>query len=311
MHAHHDPAPGLNNFAELFFFYIKELAVPILLGFLISGILYEFIPTKIIEKHLGKKGVWPIFTSTFIGTLLPVCCFGSLPIAVTMQQKGARLGPVLAFLVATPATSLPALMATWKLLGPLFTVYIFFAVIFMGMLVGLLGNLIKMGAVPSEGAAEDCCHVDQQKEGGRKNFEEKFKGIFRYAFVTLPQDIGLELLLGVAVASLVMVFYPAQAFIKEYLSGAWGYVFSLGLGLATYVCSTANVPMADAFYRNGMAPGAAMIYLLVGPITSYGMIFAVAKKFGVKVLVFYLVSICVLSLILGIFFNILITGRIV
>lgn len=303
-------ALGFDQFAEIFLIYAKELAVPILAGFLISGVLYEFIPTSIVKRYLGKKGLMPIFTTTLIGTLLPVCCFGSLPIAVAMREKGARLGPVLAFLIATPATSLPALMATGKLLGLTFAVYIFFAVVVMGLIVGIAGNFIKVPAAQAVEVKSDCCKEEEKSEN-KKSFSSKIKGAFVYAFITLPREIGLELILGIAVASLIMVFYPVQNFIKEYLSGAWGYVFSLSVGLATYVCCTANVPMADAFLKSGMPPGAAMVYLLAGPITSYGMIFAVAKKFGIKVLIFYLVSISVLSILLGLIFNLLRTGKFV
>ena len=308
MHDHHQTAWGSNHFLEILFLYLQELWFPIALGFLISGFLYEFIPTKIIEKHLGKGGLRPIFAATFIGALLPVCCFGSLPIAVTLQQRGARLGPVLAFLIATPATSAPALMATWKLLGPLFAIYIFTAVILMGLIIGTLGNLIKGKAV-SAGPGDACCHDDKPGQS-QKNLADKIKGIFVYAFVTLPKEIGLELILGIVVASVIMVFHPAQAFIQEYLSGIWGYLFSLSTGLATYVCCSASVPMTDAFLKSGMLPGAAMVYLLGGPITSYGVIFAVRKKFGWTVLWFYLISISVLSLFFGVVFNLIVSGTV-
>lgn len=294
----------INNFANAFVLYTKDLFFPILFGFLISGFLYEFIPNEIIKKYLGQKGIKPILVTSLIGTILPICCFGTLPIAVTMQQKGARLGPVLAFLVTTPATSVSALMACWKLLGPVFTIYIFFAVIIMGLIIGLLGNMINVDAKKAGESAKDCCHL--QKDAPQKNDDlfSKLEGILTYAFITLPKEIGLELLLGIAVASFIVVFQPAQLVIKEYLSGIGGYIFSLLIGLATYVCSTASVPMADAFLKSGMSQGAAMVYLLCGPITSYGVIFAAYKEFGGKVVAFYLVSISVLSLVFGILFNI-------
>lgn len=283
-----------------------------LLGFLISGVLYEFIPANIIEKYLGRKGLMSIFAASIIGVILPVCCFGSLPIAVTMQRKGARLGPVLAFLVTTPATSAPALIVCWKLLGPVFTLYIFFAVIVMGLVMGLIGNVMpQVEGEFAKGPQDDCCRtVPQRAQGGTRSSRDlrsRIKSVFTYSFITLPREIGLELLLGVVVASLIMVLTPVQHLIKQYLSGVWGYVFSLIVGLATYVCSTGNVPMADAFLKSGMAYGPVMVYLLVGPITSYGMIFAVKKSFGGKVLGVYLGVICVMSIILGVGFNLLVS----
>jgi len=65
-------------------------------------------------------------------------------VAVSLHQKGARLGSVLAFLVATPATSITALLVCYALLGIKFTAFISFAVIAMGLVMGLVGNLIMV-----------------------------------------------------------------------------------------------------------------------------------------------------------------------
>jgi len=79
-------------------------------GFLLSGLIHEFVPTQWVERHLGERGVKPLLYSVLAGTVLPICCSGSLPVAVSLHQKGARLGSVLVFLVATPATSISALL---------------------------------------------------------------------------------------------------------------------------------------------------------------------------------------------------------
>lgn len=289
---------------------MQELWWSVLLGFFLSGIFYEFIPAQIVEKHFGKKGFRPILISSLVGTLLPICCFGTLPLAVTMRNKGARLGPVLAFLVTTPATSVSALLVCWKLLGSTFTVYIFFAVILMGLAIGVLGNLMPVHAQSTVNSlGNSCCHETNSRNSS-KGILKRIQNVFTYAFIILPKEIGLELLLGLLVASFVMVFQPAHEVIHRYLQGAAGYIFSLLVGLATYVCSTGSVPMADAFIKNGISYGPAMVYLLVGPITSYGVIFAIKKEFGLPVLWLYLAVISSLSLLFGMLFNVLISGAI-
>ena len=65
-------------------------------GFILSGLIHEFLPSEWVERHLAGRGVKPVLYSTLIGTILPICCFGSLPVAVSLHRKGARLGPVLA-----------------------------------------------------------------------------------------------------------------------------------------------------------------------------------------------------------------------
>jgi len=132
------------EFLIMFKGYLIDVFPFLMIGFLLSGLVYEFVPAKLVEKHLGGKGIKPILYSTLAGTILPICCIGSLPIALSLYQKGARLGPVLAFLVATPATSITALLVCYGLLGLKFTVFIFFAVILMGLIMGIVGNMIKL-----------------------------------------------------------------------------------------------------------------------------------------------------------------------
>jgi len=132
------------EFFAIFKGYLIEVLPFLIIGFVLSGLIHEFVPAKLVERHLGGKGIKPILYTTLAGTLLPVCCIGSLPIALSLHQKGARLGPVLAFLVATPATSITALLVCYGLLGLKFTVFIFFAVILMGLIMGIAGNVIKL-----------------------------------------------------------------------------------------------------------------------------------------------------------------------
>ncbi len=298
----------IKQFWDVYICYAQELFFPLVFGFLLSGIAYEFMPSSLVEKYLGKRGWKPIVLSSLIGTLLPVCCVGSLPIAVTIQRKGATLGPVLAFLITTPATSISALIVTWKLLGGLFAVYLFFAVIFLGIMMGFIGDRI---AVKSSGNNQDLDHDHNHQEDLRvlkrdpqpKLFYDKIKSVLKYAFIILPRDIGLELLIGIAIAGVIMVFKPLQDFIHTYLSNQLGYLAILLVSLVTYVCSTANVPLADALLKSGLSPGEVMTYLIVGPVTSYGTILVLKKEFGWKVMNVYVWTLCILAVMEGLIFD--------
>ncbi len=292
----------LSKFLHIFFQYGWDILPALAIGFLLSGIIQEFVPEKLISRHLGGKGIKPIFYTTLVGTLLPICCWGSLPIAVGLHKKGARLGPVISFLVATPATSVSALLVTWRLLGLKFAIFIFFAVILMGVVMGLIGNLFNfktkevIETICSECGKEEKCHVH------RKGFFAHVKSILKVVFVDMVKEIGPEILLGIFLAAVVDTFVPIGELIRRYLTGAAGYAFSLIFGLLTYICSTATVPFVDALINQGMNIGAGMVMLLVGPVTSYGTILVLKKEFGIKLLLAYLSGLSVLSLGLGYLF---------
>jgi uncharacterized membrane protein YraQ (UPF0718 family) len=285
--------------------YFVEILPALALGFFLSGLIHEFVPSAWVEKNLGNKGLKAVFYSTIIGTLLPICCWGALPVAVSFYKKGSKLGPILAFLVATPATSVSALIVTYRLLGLKFAVFIFFAVILMGMLIGIIGNKIPFKFKGNEKEKCPHCKDDTPLHVHRKGFLKHMQSVLKFAFWDMPREIGLETLLGIVLAAIVTTVIPLGVWIRNNLSGVYGYIFSLVFGLIMYICSTATVPLVDALIKQGMNVGAGMVLLLVGPITSYGTILVLKKEFGARILLIYLIFISFSSLMLSYLYSLL------
>ena len=287
--------------------YTFEIVPALAIGFFLSGIIQEFVSTKWVEKHLGNKGIKPILYSTIIGTIAPVCCWGSLPIAVTFFLKGASLGPVLSFLIATPATSINAILVTWKFFGIKFAVYLFFSVIITGIVAGLIGNKLKFNPKVKVSDTE-CCHCENEVYDNSKQNKtvfERIKSVLKYAYIDLPKEIGLETMLGLVLAALVSAVTPVGMLIKKFLYGIYGYLFSVVFGLIMYMCATMSVPLVDALVQQGLNIGAGFALLLIGPITSYGTILVIRKEFGLKVLLVYLSIICISAVFLGYVYSLL------
>lgn len=294
----------MHQFIYVLKHYLIEVLPALALGFFLSGLIHEFVPESWVERNLGKKGLKSIFYATITGTVLPICCWGALPVAVSFYKKGSKLGPILAFLVATPATSVSALLVTYKLLGLKFAVFIFFAVILMGMLMGIIGNCLTFK--PGITTQDTCPHCQETTPHiHKRSFLERMKSVSKFAFWDMPKEIGLETLLGIVLAAIVATFVPIGLWIKHNLSGFFGYIFAVIFGLIMYICATATVPLVDAFIRQGLSIGAGMTLLLVGPITSYGTILVLKKEFGIKILSVYLLFISISSLILGYLFSLI------
>ncbi len=301
----------MTKFISIFLRYFWEVMPWLVIGFFISGILHVFISEKSIKKYIGGKGVLPLIYITLLGTILPVCCVGSLPIAVSLKNKGVHIGAVLSFLIATPATSVSALIVCFSLLGIKFTLWIFFSVIIMGLFIGFLGNILSDFLIDKK--LSNITYKAESKNCGRHNvcnmnpsycsFVDKVKEVFKYAFITIPKNMGIEILVALLLASFVESFNPVKNFIAIYLHGGFAYLFSLIVGTLSYVCSTASVPLVKSFIDNSMNIGAAMTFLLTGPITSLATILVIKKFFGMKTVIFYLFSVLGFSLFSGWLFH--------
>ena len=241
--------------------YIREVLPSVFLGFFLSGIIHEFVPQTLVDRYLNKKGIMPILYITLVGAFLPLCCFGTLPVAVGFRKKGVPLGPILAFLVATPATSVTALLVTWRLMGALYTIYLSLSVIMLGVLVGIIGNMLTVPeAVQS---SEACPHCEAEKAcphcEAKKSFIDRMRSVMEFGFIQLPKEMGFELIIGIVLAALIASIAPMRMIIENYLAGAAGYVFALLFGLVMYICSTASVPLVQAFMIQGLNVGAGLL----------------------------------------------------
>jgi len=290
-----------NDFFHTLTHYIVDVAPSLAIGFFLSGVIHEFVPQGLIDRYLTRKGFSSILYVTLAGIILPLCCFGSLPVAVGLRKKGVPLGPVLAFLVATPATSVTAILISWQLMGTAFTLSLCLAVIVIAVIMGLVGNLI-----PVDGAgtvAEGCPMCEDGDHTGHghhaKGMGARVKSVLTYGFIDIPREIGLELAIGILLAAAVGSIGAVGEFVSGYLAGGTGYVFAVVVGPLMYMCATASVPLVHAFVTEGLGIGAGLTLLLVGPITSYGTILVVLKQFGGRVLAVYLSVICVLSIVAG------------
>jgi len=72
-----------------------------------------------------------------------------------------------------------------------------------------------------------------------------------------------------------------------------------------YICSTGSIPIAASLLLKGMSPGAALVFLLAGPATNAVTMTVVAKELGKRAVIIYVGAIAVMSILLGILFDII------
>lgn len=131
---------------------------------------------------------------------------------------------------------------------------------------------------------------------------DKFMVGMNFAFGKLIADIGIWLLIGISLASLINIFIPEHMF-TDTVTGFTGMVVMMAIGIPMYVCATASTPIAAAFALKGVSPGAALVFLLAGPATNVATITVVAKMLGKRAAVIYVTTIGVMTLLIGVLVN--------
>jgi uncharacterized membrane protein YraQ (UPF0718 family) len=260
------------------------MAPYLLLGFFVAGLLSVLVSPKMVERHLGGKGLLPVIKAALLGIPLPFCSCGVVPISASLRRHKASRGATTSFLISTPQTGVDSIAVTYSLLGPVFAIFRPLAALVTGIVGGAIVAIVTHEhhqELPDELCREACCVPGDKPRN-------KFIEILRYGFVVLPRDIGKPLLIGLVVAALISALAPKD-FFKPFLGqGILPILVMMLAGIPVYVCSTASVPVAAALMLAGVSPGAAFAFLATGPATNPATITTVWKVMGPRTAVVYL-----------------------
>ncbi len=278
--------PG--NFWEV----LAEMAPYLLAGFLVAGFLSVLLPPSLVEKHLGGRGFPAILKASLLGIPLPLCSCSVIPVAASLRAHGAGRGPVTAFLVSTPQTGVDSILATYGLLGPVFTLFRVAAALASGLLGGGAVSLLEGKDSPprEERPATPSCRSSCCNGKGKKGF---LGPALRYGFVTLPREIGGALLAGLLAAALITALLPADFFSGLVPPGPLQVLLLMAAGVPVYICATGSIPLAAGLILAGVSPGAAFALLMTGPATNAATLGTVWKVMGRRTCLVYLASMAV------------------
>ncbi len=277
--------------------FFNEFAIYLVFGFLIAGILHVIFPERFFLQYLGKNNWTSVLKATLFGIPLPLCSCGVIPVAASIRKKGASRGASLAFLVATPQIGTDSFMVTYSLIGWVFGIFRVVASFITAMTAGIITNLIT--------SKDDSAVQADSTELSYSTFKQRLKGVFHYIQVELLGSFVNYLVIGILVAGAIAVFVPAS-FFETYLNNQFlSMILMLIIGIPMYVCATASTPIAASLLMKGLSPGAALVFLLVGPATNAITISTVFKTMGKKAVTIYLVSISLVSIGLGYLLNFL------
>ncbi|MCK4224704.1 MAG: permease [candidate division Zixibacteria bacterium] len=275
----------------------------LILGFLFSGLIHAFIGERFIRQHLGGGRFSSVWKATVFGIPLPICSCGVIPLAAGLKNDGASKAATMSFLVSTPTTGIDSIFVTYAFLGTAFAIVRPLSALVGGLLVGSLVSLLVRERVEKRDFQSNPEHVHSLKD--------KLKDGFSYGFGALPEDVGKTIFWGILIGGVLSALLP-QDLSEVYLSNpVIAYPLMLAISVPLYVCAIASVPVAAAMMAKGLVPGAALAFLIAGTATNAVTIAFVAKKFGKRVLLIYLVSIIFLALVSGILLDSLLGGVVV
>ncbi len=282
----------------------------LVISFLLCGLLHTVLRPEFLQQSLGNTKLSSLVKATVSGMILPICCCGVVPLALSIYYSGAYLGPTLAFLVATPIINPAAVLLAFVLLGPQLTIIYVITGFILPIIVGLIGNKWGKNELVSPMAA---AMAEAMTNVHSKTFvtvkipwpKKIFNGM-DWAVRSLGLQVSRYVLLGIIFAAFLLTIIPV-AFIQDYLSSP-ALISLLGiviLGTVMYVCAVGHIPFIAAIVAAGAAPGVAITFLLSGVATNLPEIFSIYKLIGKRTVVIYTLTVVIFAILVGYITNIL------
>jgi uncharacterized membrane protein YraQ (UPF0718 family) len=114
----------------------------LLVAFTLEALITMYVPQQAIVSVLGERSPFAIPLASLIGIPLYLGNLSALPIVKGLLTQGMQPGAAIAFLIAGPVTTIPAMTAVWSVVRrPVFALYI--AVSLIGsMAIGFVVSLV-------------------------------------------------------------------------------------------------------------------------------------------------------------------------
>lgn len=231
----------------------------------------------ILARAFQGREVRMIVMAALLGGLSPFCSCEVIPFIAALLAVGAPLSAVMAFWLASPLMDPAMFLITAGTLGLPFAVAKTAAAVGIGLLGGATVFLFKRSPVfadPLKGQAtgKSCCGCGPSPFKGAPVWrfwqDAPRREVFREAVIDNALFLGKWLAVAYMFEALMLAYVPAEM-VGSVLGGqgVWPVVLGALVGMPAYLNGYAAVPLVDALLAQGMAPGAAMSFMLAGGVS--------------------------------------------
>jgi uncharacterized membrane protein YraQ (UPF0718 family) len=249
-------------------FYFGKIWPALVFGILVGSALRGAIPGSWVKRWLGPRGARPTITGALAGTPLMLCSCCSTPVFTGLYERGARLGPALAVMLASPGLNIAAIVLTFALLpARLAAVRLVAALVIVLGLSAAIGRAMDTGRAPHRIVSTDECADEDASL--RASFLRFARSVAYLTVVTVPL-----IFVGVLLSGLLLPHVAALSQAGTVVAIAVVALVGVLVALPTFF----EIPVALLLLASGAPLGVAVAFVVAGPIVNMPSLFVLARE---------------------------------
>ena len=245
--------------------------------------LLERIPRELVMSALGQGGtVRGVMRATFAGVLLDLCSHGILMVGTKLYERGASIGQLMAFLIASPWNSLSLTVVLITLIGWGYTLAFIGLSMAIGIVTGIIfDRLVESQVLPGNpnshnGSNSGNSNIQNvplwpQISAALKQIRFTPKGLVDLLWDGLRDSrmVFRWLFFGIVLATAIRALVPLDTYQTLFGPTVAGLFLTLLAATIIEVCSEGSTPIAADIITRAAAPGNGFTFLMAGVATDY------------------------------------------
>ena len=284
-----------------FMVQLRQIFVYWVAGMVIGSLISVFAKNAIHSLFGGlkdkKMGIWGVIPASLLGTLSPLCMYGTIPIAASFSRQGMRDDWLAAFMMSSILLN-PQLMLYSTALGGQALAVRLITCILCGILAGLLVHFLW--------GKKEFFRFDGFEPGPGRDTDPN---LFLRFLKNLGRNVratGPYFLIGVLLSALFQRYVPADAFASLFGENeGFGLLLAATIGVPLYACGGGTIPLLQQWLASGMSMGAAASFMITGPATKITNLGALKIVLGIRHFLIYLIYVMGFSMAAGLMVNLI------
>lgn len=286
------------------------------LACLLVGVIKGYKLDLKIRDAVRHSGAWGVVLAVGVGLVSPLCACGILPVVISLAMVETPMAPLIALLVTSPVMAPDAFILTWQGLGPEWALLKLGGATLLGLGAGfvtlllerqgyLAGPQVRLRPIYNPDGTLAPARVIGAAAGLRVKSMIIVPRDSRLHFIldrTLDAVLftGKFLLLAIIVEAVIVTLVPPSWILGLVGAQNLGSVLVAALvGLPLPVNQIPLIPILAGLLQRGMDHGAALTFMLAGPVSSIPALVALSGLFRRRVVGVFLAVTLGLSMLMG------------